>query len=534
MAVSSFADKEMGLLELVDSYICDLLEKLQKKYFQEQFLAAVASSRLGLYLYLKGARHNLIYQYPFICFASAFRLFSQIVFGIKPAGVSSMLQQPIFVEDSSHYRVVHTSDGRRIYGPIDYVEVYRALINQDIHFARFFNYSHLFDKAIFTDITGLPGLPTRYYLPSFVDVFSFLFRRFGTHTTHSPHLLYAIMHSVAKNHSLASPEFLSYLQYFRYKYLPEFLLFWQIWKNVLSKYIRNSPIFMTGEYGPRFYPAVALSGSGEYSSSVVAVQHGYISPSHMDYFHKYTTPSVTGSFGCDNFLVPSVTVLQGPYYFRLLRRMGFPATSLKVIGQPRYDYLARADEIFSREKILSTLGIPSNSKVVLWVSQAPGLSKQELLATTRIFKQFLSRHPNVFLIVKKHPLESTGNSAYLRALHNVPRVLIVGDEFDSAELVYAADIVALKNSTVGMEAILLNTPILLLDPFGGKGDSLYTDYGFYTVVRSVEDMETYYDLLAGDALEDNFKRARNRFVRDHFSNFGKAAMKFSQFLQSLL
>lgn len=197
----------------------------------------------------------------------------------------------------------------------------------------------------------------------------------------------------------------------------------------------------------------------------------------------------------------------GPYYKSFLTQVyEYLPDNVVVTGQPRYDILAKADEIFSRERIFKELNLSFDKKLVLWMTQThePDLTlyenKQNISAVYNAMKQL----KNVQLVIKLHPREHQKAPLYKKDKSFKP--IIVGKDTNTYELLNACDLVIIKWSTTGMEAIALNKPLVILN-LGEQPDRVeWVKEGVALGVYNEKDLKPTIEKL----LKDDSELAKNR------------------------
>jgi len=206
----------------------------------------------------------------------------------------------------------------------------------------------------------------------------------------------------------------------------------------------------------------------------------------------------------DNFYKVAV---YGPYYKSFLTQAyEYSPDNAVVTGQPRYDILAKANEIFSRKRIFKELNLSVDKKLVLWMTQTqePDLTlsenKQNISAVYNAMKQL----KNVQLVIKLHPREHQKAPLYKKDKSFKP--IIVGKDTNTYELLNACDLVIIKWSTTGMEAIALNKPLVILN-LGGRPDRVeWVKEGVALGVYNENDLKPTIEKL----LKDDSELAKNR------------------------
>ena len=316
------------------------------------------------------------------------------------------------------------------------------------------------------------------------------------------------------------------------KAIPEAVRWYLTWEKILQTFKDSPFLFLINEYSP--FPYFGVVWAKKLGIPTVALQHGVIHPNHPGYFHL---PENIAKDPDDyiNYVIPNLTLLQGWYEYRLLRKMGYPKRSLRVTGQPRYDFLVYADEIFDRNKILDQYQLPKSKKFILWTTQTHGLSQKENIANiTAIARAMKNLKDSYHLIIKLHPGENQRAPLYRRFFGDKDFVTIIPGYANTYELIYISEAMITKNSTTGIEAIAMNKPVLLTEFVKSVDLSLYTDYGFGYILRDYMDLIEYLSLIETGILLDDFEKKRKVFMRDRLANFGHATEEVVKILERFL
>lgn len=186
----------------------------------------------------------------------------------------------------------------------------------------------------------------------------------------------------------------------------------------------------------------------------VGLQHGFIYRHWLNYLHE---PDEMAPDGDDRgFPRPDRTLLFDRYAEQHLRSAGqFPATSLLVTGNPRLDDLAAAWRTHrAREReIRAALALPEGRACALLAAK-----HSEIREALPALIQAVDRLPEMTLIIKPHPAETPDVYApYLR-----DHVRLAPPSLSLAELLAVSRAVVTMNSTVAIDALVLDTPSLVI------------------------------------------------------------------------
>jgi len=153
--------------------------------------------------------------------------------------------------------------------------------------------------------------------------------------------------------------------------------------------------------------------------------------------------------------VPEKTCVWGPFAEKVfLEECNYEESWLEVTGNPSFDDLVNRK--FNRNQILQKHSIPEDKKIVLVVSH--DILCEDLYNLT---KDWSENFKNAFFLVKPHPQEDTRKMN--RALKNYDNIKTFSQDTDIYELMYISDCILMGSSTVGIEALIMGRPILLVD-----------------------------------------------------------------------
>ncbi len=194
----------------------------------------------------------------------------------------------------------------------------------------------------------------------------------------------------------------------------------------------------------------------------LAIQHGVIHPFHHGYIYASDEVSKSGSVESPYCPIPDRTAAYGPYYKELLTEVSsYPKDSVVVTGQPRYDSLHYADQMYDRNKILLELGLDPRRKLVLWATQTHGLPADENERNIEAVYQAIRQSEDLQLVIKLHPGEDQRAPQYKRS--HLYKPTIIGGSGNTISLLYACDLMITRYSTTALEAVALNKPVIILN-----------------------------------------------------------------------
>ena len=189
------------------------------------------------------------------------------------------------------------------------------------------------------------------------------------------------------------------------------------------------------------------------------LQHGFIYRHWLNYLHEPDEMTADPEQPSDlGFPRPDRTLLFDDYAKHHLATAGrFPAESLVVTGSPRLDALVAADRSLDDLLIAdarSTAGA-ADGLLMLVVTKY-----REAEAALRALLDAAAGLPDLRLAIKTHPAETPG--AYAEAVAGRRHVKVLPPSAPLAPLLRASRAVVTVNSTVALDAAVLNVPVLVI------------------------------------------------------------------------
>lgn len=266
-------------------------------------------------------------------------------------------------------------------------------------------------------------------------------------------------------------------------------------------------ILLINEYGI-FERALVVAGKLK-GIPTLAIQHGHIGPLHMGYMYSKDSISESGSVEVPYYPIPDKTAVYGQYYYDLLTKMSaYPRSSVVITGQPRYDKLAVANRVFSRERFCDKLGLDPKRKIVLVATQPLSWHMRE--AFIRSILTALKHFPEVQIIIKPHPNEKEDFYEKMVEKENI-KVTILPSKSDTFEALYTCDLLVAAFSTVITEALVLGKLAVTVNLTAEDPAPYYKE-----VTLRVNKKEDLFPAIA-KALHDQNTRERLRKAGENFA-----------------
>lgn len=251
------------------------------------------------------------------------------------------------------------------------------------------------------------------------------------------------------------------LKYYFHVVFPRVVKYIEMGKTMIDAE-NPAVILMLNEYGT-FQKPLLIAGKHK-GVPVLAIQHGIITPTHWGY--------IFGEHEKKRVVLPDITCVYGEYHRDLLTNYSiYEPDTVVVTGQPRYDILYYADTLYSKKAFLDKYDINPQHSIILWVTQCHALSTKENIENFKAVFGALQCMEDVTLIIKQHPGELTTHTEMIRywlTKYDI-KAVITPKTSDTFEQLYVCDVMITKNSTTAMEAVALNTPVVVLN-LGGEPD----------------------------------------------------------------
>ena len=219
-------------------------------------------------------------------------------------------------------------------------------------------------------------------------------------------------------------------------------------------------------------------------------------------------------------------------YFKELKEYSNVAKKVVVMGQPRYDILARADKIYDKNKIVSDLGLDPNKKIILWCTQTHGQSLDENISSINaVYSTMASIKDDAQLLIKLHPEEDQNAPLYRENTQYQP--MILKRDVDTYALLSICDLMITKNSTTAMEAVILNKPVIILNLSGEPDRMNYVHENVALGVYDPANLSSAIEKLLDDS--SILHEKREEFIKKYLYKVdGKATERVVTLMKSLL
>jgi len=266
------------------------------------------------------------------------------------------------------------------------------------------------------------------------------------------------------------------------------------------------------------YPRACLAAARMKGIPSFAMQHGMIGDTSYEYRHK----DISRDFSLHNSRcpIPNLTFVYGDFTKDLLvKNSAYPKNSVISSGQPRYDILEDPEKVFDRDKVYDKLGLDKEKKLVVFASEAlVDIEAGDLpLAAFKAIGRLMEKE-GINFVVKLHPRETKEIWKFYENLAKKFRVnAVITKDINTFELLYACDVLVNMHSTVALEAMILNKPVVVIN-VTGKED-------FMPYVKSRAAMKAY----SPAEIEPAVRKALH--IADHKKEYKKLLKNMKAFVK---
>ena len=205
---------------------------------------------------------------------------------------------------------------------------------------------------------------------------------------------------------------------------------------------------------------------------------------------------------------------------------------ISITGQPRTDLLLNAKNLYTKESLLKKFNIKKGDKIIVFASQK-SFEWAHMDVILKEFYKYAKFIKNLKIIVKLKPIENSGLHKKIAAKFGM-KVIEVKD-MDLYELIYPCDAVISIDSTVMLEALLLDKPVIKLN-FHGVPDSM--GYSKSKVVKTINQSKdipkVINEVLYNKLTRERLKRERKKYINNFFHKIdGKASKRCVDVIEKL-
>ncbi|MEW6697640.1 MAG: UDP-N-acetylglucosamine 2-epimerase [Bacillota bacterium] len=206
-----------------------------------------------------------------------------------------------------------------------------------------------------------------------------------------------------------------------------------------------------------------------------------------------------------------------------LVKRGIDADSIEITGQPAFDSLIEYKDV-NKHTVIKSFKLNPDKRVVTYMSQ-PLVCRENVL---RGLVSAMKDHEDKQLIIKLHPNED--GIVHKNILKEFNYEALVIKDRPAPLLSYISDLVITISSTTGLEAVILDKPLLTINLTNEEDVIPFNEMGIGMGVYCKEDISTAIDKMFQD--EKLQKELCNN--RKKFENDGKAASRVANLIVDMV
>lgn len=217
-------------------------------------------------------------------------------------------------------------------------------------------------------------------------------------------------------------------------------------------------------------------------------------------------------------------------------QMGVPPDKIFITGQPGFDLIQ--NKKFNINQLKAELKIPENKHLsVLATQPLVGFlwTEEENEKFIEIVCNAVRKIPETVLVIKIHPVESM--EKYKIILKNLKEdSVIICKDIDLYELLNACDLLMTVHSTVALEAMIFDKPVITINLTGKPDLFPYAESGAAIGVYKEEDLvPAIKNTLFNEEIKTKIAQERKKFVYEHaYLQDGKASKRVADLIIQLI
>jgi len=262
----------------------------------------------------------------------------------------------------------------------------------------------------------------------------------------------------------------------------------------------------------------------KYNISTLVVQHG-----------------VFGEKGEEIIFADKIAVW-GKMCVDIYEAFGNDPKKCRITGNPRLDQFYLSKPKFSREDVCRALNLDKEKKIIILAS---GLFISTFLSSymtgdennviiSEVVKA-MKELPQYQLVIKLHPYENSIFSNSFIKYYNSNNVVVV-KKFDLYSLINASELLLTKRSTVGLKAIVLGKPLIVINFEKRQEINPYVRSRVaLEITRPADIKAAIISALEDSKLIDEFRNKSRVFIQDYAYRIdGKSSQRVLQLIEEII
>lgn len=303
-----------------------------------------------------------------------------------------------------------------------------------------------------------------------------------------------------------------------------------LYEKLINK-MKPDLFFISYETG--LHGRACLNAALKHNIPTIAIQHGRIFASHPQYIY----PGVSTRKN-PNLSYPPITdktCVYGEHFKNILTRgSAYPEENINVTGQILTDILTFKERLYDKNKFIKSLSLNPDKPLLSLMSQNldPQSDYERLFQIPCVA---LNDLPEVQFLIKPHQHENIKQVRSLVEKYSTKsdQVKIIRD-VALYEVLHASDIIVTGNSTVGLESMIFEKPLITIEGF--KFSMGYAESGASIGITSAKEMKLAVEkILKNNSMRRQLLDKSQSFLQHHLYKIdGKVSERIIQVGRDLL
>jgi len=298
-------------------------------------------------------------------------------------------------------------------------------------------------------------------------------------------------------------------------------------KSIIEK---KTPKIVMIDQGNNFYGKGFMINSKNNECKIVALQYELVFPGCVATHIKENNNDKQNSLWRP---IPDLTLIGGNYIEHVMHtHCNYPKTEkIKIVGQSRYDSYFELAKLMNKAKIRSLkekIGLPLDKKIIVYAASRAEVEKKSLTPLLKIIKD----NSNYFLYLKIKP--SADEKIFEKEFDIKQKNVMISKDIDLKDLLPVANLLITRGSTVAMEAMIFDVPVIL-GAIEVKSPMPYVEYGSVLSANDQAELQKRIQQVFEDAnIQKLLKKGRKRFLKAYlYLSDGKAAKRVVSEIENL-
>ncbi len=309
------------------------------------------------------------------------------------------------------------------------------------------------------------------------------------------------------------------LDFFFSNFLERVFIEMRMFENAI---LQENPVLIINDDAPNIRGIEIAAVARTHGTKNLALQHGGMIG---NWITNMLTEGEADQKSAYSFPLPDFMTSHGMNDKKFMNRTTkIKGAAIFNVGDPQYDFLFGAE--LNSKDIRSKFKIPER-KTILFAPSTDNPSSEKARIAGIVSSAV--RRLGAQVIVKLHPREKEGN-IYSNVMKGLPNIIFIDQKIrETHKLIAVSDVVISDYSSVGLEAVLLKKPSIMVDPFGKYKNINY--YGAILNVSSGRELENALRRI----LDVRLKMPRKKFIENfYFRDDGMACKRIADVIYRLV